>query len=120
MVNKFHIWKLLINIIWGNIILLQLSCGETAEVHISKTVQFEGKIYLLDSDDPFSGILFEEYSNGQREYEGSYKKGIPNGTLIYYFDNGLKMREGTLKNGSLKGRWKYYNSDGSIKEIKDY
>ena len=102
------------------IVLLQFSCENNLQIHISKTVQFEGKIYLLDSDDPFTGILFNEYSNGQREYEGSYKKGVPNGTLIYYFDNGLKMREGILKNGSPAGRWTYYNSDGSIKEIKDH
>ena len=112
--------KFLINIILSSIFLLQLSCGETEEVHISKTVQFEGKIYLINSDDPFSGTLFNEYSNGQREYEGSYKKGVPNGMLIYYFDNGFKMREGRLKNGSPKGRWTYYNSDGSIKEIIDH
>ena len=112
--------KLLINIILISIALLQFSCGEKLEIHISKTVQFEGKIYLLDSDDPFTGILFNEYSNGQREYEGSYKKGVPNGTLIYYFDNGLIMREGIIKNGSPAGRWTYYNSDGSIKEIKDH
>ena len=112
--------KSLINIILISIALLQFSCGKKPEIHISKTVQFEGKIYLLDSDDPFTGILFNEYSNGQREYEGSYKKGVPNGTLIYYFENGLKMREGILKNGSPVGRWTYYNSDGSIKEIKDH
>ena len=104
----------------SSIFLLQLSCSETETAHISKTIQFEGKIYLLDSDDPFTGILFNEYSNGQREYEGSYQKGVPNGVLTYYFDNGLKMREGILKNGSPKGRWIYYNSDGSIKEIKDH
>jgi len=112
--------KFLINIILISIILLQSSCGEKVEVHISKTVQFEGKIYLLDSDAPFTGILFNEYPNGQREYEGSYKKGMPNGALIYYFENGLKMREGILKNGSPEGRWTYYNLDGNIKEIKDH
>tara|TARA_B110000263_G_scaffold177743_1_gene155466 strand:- start:26 stop:367 length:342 start_codon:yes stop_codon:yes gene_type:complete len=107
-----------INIIYLFLILF-IACGEKLEIHISKTVQFEGKIYLLESDDPFTGILFNEYSNGQREYEGSYKKGTPNGKLTYYFENGSKMREGNIKNGSPAGRWTYYNSDGSIKEIKD-
>ena len=46
MFNKFHIWKFLINIILIGIALLQSSCGETAEVDISKTVQFEGKLYF--------------------------------------------------------------------------
>ena len=108
------------NIIFYLFLILFIACSEKPEIHISKTVQFEGKIYLLDSEDPFTGILFNEYSNGQHEYEGSYKKGVPNGTLIYYFENGLKMREGILKNGSPAGRWTYYNSDGSIKEIKDH
>lgn len=96
------------------------SCSEKQEIHISKTLQFEGKIYLLNSDDPFTGILYNEYSSGQREYEGYYIKGVPNGKLTYFFENGSPMREGVLKNGSPVGRWKYYNLDGSIKEIKDY
>jgi len=85
-----------INIVYLFLILL-IACGDKPEIHISKTVQFEGKIYLLNSDDPFTGILYIEYSNGQREYEGYYKKGVPNGKLTYYFDNGSKMREGVLK-----------------------
>ena len=108
-----------INIIYLFLILF-IACGEKPEIHISKTVQFEGKIYLLDSDDPFTGILFNEYSNGQREYEGYYKNGVQSGKLTYYFDYGSKMREGVLKNGSPAGRWIYYNSDGSIKEIIDH
>ena len=80
---------------------------------------FRIQIYLLESDNPFSGILFKNYNNGQREYEGQYIKGIPNGELIYYFENGLKMREGHLKNGIPMGRWTFYNSDGSIKKIED-
>lgn len=118
--NKFHTLKTIqINIVYLFLILL-IACGDKPEIHISKTVQFEGKIYLLNSDDPFTGILYNEHSNGQREYEGYYKKGVPNGKLTYYFDNGSKMREGVLKNGSPAGRWIYYNSDGSIKEIKDH
>ncbi|MBC8256349.1 MAG: hypothetical protein H8E85_03490 [Candidatus Marinimicrobia bacterium] len=101
-------------------IIYMFSCSENQEIHISKTVQFEGKIYLLDSDDPFTGILYNEYSNGQREYEGYYKKGSPNGKLTYYFENGSIMREGVLKSGSPAGRWTYYNSNGSIKEIRDH
>ena len=118
--NKFHTLKTNPILITYLFLFLFIACGEKPEVHISKTVQFEGKIYLLNSDDPFTGILFNEYSNGQREYEGYYKNGVPNGKLTYYFDYGSKMREGVLKNGSPAGRWIYYNSDGSIKEIIDH
>ena len=108
------------NIIFYLFLILFIACSEKPEIHISKTVQFEGKIYLLNSDDPFTGILFNEYSNGQREYEGYYKNGVPSGKLTYYFDYGSKMREGVLKNGSPAGQWIYYNSDGSINEIIDH
>ena len=90
------------------------------QVPISQTIQFEGKIFLLDYEEPFSGIVFNEYPNGQREYEGKYKNGIPNGMLTYWYENGVKKREGILKNGVPVGRWTYYNSDGSVKEIKDH
>ena len=60
---------------------------------------FEGKLYELNSDKPFSGMIFNTYPSGLREYEGEYKNGKPNGLLTYWYNNGNKMREGKLKNG---------------------
>ena len=34
---------------------------------------FEGKLYELNSDKPFSGMVFNTYPSGSREYEGDYK-----------------------------------------------
>ena len=119
-VNKFHILKFLINSILISITLLHFSCSEKSEVHIAQTIMFEGKLYITDSKDPFSGIVYNTYPNGQREYTGEYKDGKPNGLLVYWYENGVKKREGELKNGVPAGRWTYYNSDGSIKEIKDH
>ena len=79
---------------------------------------FEGKLYKMEAKDPFSGIMFNTYPNGQREYTGEYIDGKPIGLLVYWYENGVKKREGELKNGVSAGRWTYYNSDGSIKEIK--
>ena len=120
LVNKFHISKLLRNSILIGIVLLYWSCGEKPEVHISQTIMFEGKLYKMEAEDPFSGIVFNTYPNGQREYTGEYKDGKPNGLLVYWYEKGVKKREGELKNGVPAGRWTYYNSDGSIKEIKDH
>ena len=98
-------------------LLLFFACGEKLEVHISKTIQFEGKIYRLNEEEPFNGIVFNEFSDGQREYEGLYKNGKPNGNLVYWYENGSIKREGRLQNGSPIGKWTYYNSDGSIQKI---
>ena len=119
-VNKFRIWKFIPNSILYFIILLFISCGEKPEADIINTVQFEGKIYRLNEEDPFSGIVFNKYPDGQREYEGLYKNGKPNGNLVYWYENGSIKREGRLKNGSPIGKWTYYNSDGSIQKITNH
>ena len=120
LVNKFRIRKFIPNSILYFIILLFISCGEKPEVDIINTVQFEGKIYRLNEEEPFSGIVFNEYPDGQREYEGLYKHGKPNGNLVYWYENGSIKREGRLKNGSPIGRWIYYNLDGSIEKTTNH
>ena len=118
--NKFHIWQILNNSILISIVLFHFSCGEKSEVHISQTIMFEGKLYLTDSKDPFSGIIYNTYPDGQREYAGEYKVGQPNGLLVYWYENGNKMREGKLKGGTPVGRWVTYKEDGSVKETIDH
>ena len=43
-------------------LLLFFTCGEKSEVHISNTIQFEGKIYRLNEEEPYSGALLN-YEN---------------------------------------------------------
>ena len=112
--------KFVVNNILLLVLLLLFSCGETPEVPISQTIMFEGKLYKLDSKDPYSGIVFNTYPKGQREYEGEYKDGQPNGLLVYWYENGNKMREGQLKGGTPVGRWVTYKEDGSVQETIDH
>ena len=119
-VNKFHIWKFLRNSILISIALLHFSCSEKPEVNISQTIMFEGKLYKMDAKDPFSGIVYNTYPSGQREYEGQYIDGKPNGLLVYWYENGNKMREGNLKAGTPVGRWTIYKEDGSVHETLDH
>ncbi len=119
-VNKFTILKFIVNSILLTVFLLHFSCGGKSEVHISQTIIFEGKLYKIESKDPFSGFVFNTYPNGLKEYEGEYKNGKPNGLLIYWYENGNKMREGRLKEGTPVGRWITYNDDASIQETIDH
>ena len=112
--------KFVSNSILLAVLLLHFSCGEKPEVHISQTIMFEGKLYEMDAKDPFSGIVYNTYPNGQREYAGEYKDGEPNGFLAYWYENGNKKREGELKSGTPLGRWTIYKDDGSIKETIDH
>ena len=108
------------NIIYLIFLLCSFSCDEKNEVHISNTIMFSGKLYELNEDEPFDGVVYNVYENGKREYEGVYKNGIPNGRLIYWFDNGIIKRKGELKKGVPVGRWKEYDDKGSLKLQMDY
>ena len=112
--------KNIINTILVVISLFIYSCNSIKEVHISKTVVFDGILYEIESDIPFSGIVYNTYSSGKREYGGKYKKGKPNGLLQYWYKSGQIMREGNLKNGSPIGRWNYFKEDGTIQSQVDY
>ena len=103
-----------------SIALIQFSCSEKLEIHISKTIMFEGKLYKIGVEEPFSGMVYNAYPDGQREYEGEYKDGQPNGLLVYWYENGNKMREGQLKGGTPVGRWVTYKEDGSVQETIDH
>ena len=77
---------------------------------------FEGKLYKIEAEKPFSGMVFNTYPDGQREYVGEYKDGKPNGLLTYWHKNSNKKREGRLKDGIPVGRWITYLADGSVKK----
>ena len=98
---------------------MHFACDKNIEVHISEMIVFDGKLYKLNSNIPFSGKVYSTYPDSSKQYEGIYKNGKPNGLLIYWHNNGNKMREGNLKNGSPIGRWKYYNENGKIENIID-
>ena len=111
-INKSFL-KTIIKLIF---LIIFFSCNDPIEIHISNTIIFEGKLFQLNSDTPYTGSVFNTYPNGQREYLGHYKNGRPNGKLIYWYKNGNKKREGKLQDGIPIGTWTIYNQNGSINE----
>lgn len=118
-INIFSILKLIKNIIIIFSFFFYLTCNNEREVHISETIIFEGKLFHINEERPFSGIVYNLYANLQREYEGRYKDGIPNGKLIYWFKDGSIKRTGVLKEGSPIGRWTTY-TENKVKKVIDY
>ena len=52
-----------------------------------------------NDDEPFTGIVFDFYENGEKELDGNYRKGLMNGEWTYYHENGQIMSKGNYKNG---------------------
>jgi antitoxin component YwqK of YwqJK toxin-antitoxin module len=70
-------------------LLLIVGCSKPVED--STLINKDGLMYLPDSDTPYSGEVFTNYSTGEKEYQGTYE----NGLLVQY---------------------SYLNKDGTVKE----
>jgi antitoxin component YwqK of YwqJK toxin-antitoxin module len=61
------------------------------------------------------------YDNGQLSDSGKYKNDVMSGYWQYYYENGSLMKEGDYNDqGEEISRWVYYNTDGTIKEKKEF
>ena len=77
------------------ILPLLLIVGCSKPVDESTLINKDGLMYLPDSDKPYIGEIFNNYSTGEKEYQGRYKIGL----LVEYA---------------------YLNRDGSVKKLINY
>ena len=55
--------------------------------------------YAPNDDEPYTGKVFVFYENGQKMFDGRYRKGLMNGKWTYYHENGQKRTEANYKDG---------------------
>ena len=75
--------------------------------------------YTKDTNEPYTGAVFELYENGEKSVEGYLKDGKEDGKWISYSENG-KIRTETNKKDGLRVKITYYNEDGSIESVKEW
>lgn len=103
------------------------------------------RYYAKGEDNPFTGVLFAKFSNGNysswQEYEdglgqgkwinyyengnykevGYYNENRVEGPIKKYYENGVLKSEGNYKDWRIKiGTWKYYDQNGKLKSSIDY
>jgi antitoxin component YwqK of YwqJK toxin-antitoxin module len=74
-------------------LLLIIGCSKPVDE--TSLVEKDGMMYLPNSDKPYTGEVFNNYSTGEKEYQGTYE----NGLLVSY---------------------SFLNKDGSLKEPINY
>jgi hypothetical protein len=50
-------------------------------------------------------LIPQWFKNGQKEWEGTYKDGKPDGKNTGWYENGQKEREWNFKDGEKDGLW---------------
>ena len=87
--------------------------------------QENGAERVYHNGQPFNGLGYSEYANGQRFTEQTYESGIQNGAWGVYYENGQRQKQGTKANATdhdvyyewyEMGALKYeYHYDGGLK-----
>ena len=76
----------------------------------------EGAIYSTPVDKKTEKLAHGHsawwYSNGQKQSEGNFRLGVPNGTFVWWHPNGQKQAQGEYADGKQSGRWVWWHANG--------
>ncbi|MDP2364506.1 MAG: hypothetical protein Q8M94_12155 [Ignavibacteria bacterium] len=92
-----------------------LWCEEVRREPKSKCVIRENLYYFADEQTSYTGIVFNQYENGQLQLEVNFKDGKQEGVLKDWHENGQLRQEGFYKDGKQEGVYKEWNEDRSIR-----
>ena len=113
-------------------LLIIASCSKEVEVPSEQLVYRNETYYLVNSQEPFTGIAISDeskerfkegkphglqeyyYENGQLEYKANYKDGEWDGPQESYYENGQLESKETYKDGELLGFCEYYSENGQL------
>ena len=127
------------------ILLLFFACGFSQnKFDIDNLLQYGEFKYAPNDDKPYTGKIFDLYSNGSKRLEGMYSKGKKNGKWSYYnksgellcsnifkmgefigdtlyhIDNNLIVLKESFINGKKNGKSIHYSDEGRIILIEEY
>lgn len=110
-----------------------------------KTSEGIYRYYAKGEDEPYTGILFSKFENGNYDSWQEYVNGVGQGKWINYYengnyrevgyynqnrvegpikkyyDNGTLSAEGQYKDWRIKvGKWTYYNKNGKVTNTANY
>ena len=78
-----------------------------------------GDIYHYNGE-PFTGILYENFPNGNLKYEIECKNGYPEGVQRHYYPNGQLWEEGFLKYNQDYGPFRQWDEGGNLIKESDF
>ena len=103
---------------WFIVCLFCLAFGTEANSEALSGNQIVEKDGISDStltNEPYDGAVIKFFSNGQRDYKGSFKNGKKEGIWVGYYLDGQLRFKGRYKNGKRHGRWETKTKYGQKK-----
>jgi antitoxin component YwqK of YwqJK toxin-antitoxin module len=78
------------------------------------------RYYERGKSEPFTGVLYGKYDNGNFLTKQEYTDGVGNGYWIDFAPDGKMECKGTYINNKVEGPVTFYYEDGSIKSKGQY
>ncbi|WP_298845018.1 toxin-antitoxin system YwqK family antitoxin [Clostridium sp.] len=73
-----------------------------------------------EGGNPFTGLSYELYNNGQLIYYSFYREGFPNGDYAnFYKNNNIKSRQ-YMEYGRITGKKEVWFENGNLKSVGEY
>jgi len=86
------------------------------KVNVNHLLDYGGLKYMPFSEKPFSGKVFELYSNGEKHWEKVFKNGVEDGYYKSWYPNGRPQMKVMLRKGNWDGKYTYWYENGKVKE----
>jgi antitoxin component YwqK of YwqJK toxin-antitoxin module len=94
--------------------LILFGCGTIREEASSNSQEKNGVLYIINEEKPFTGIIIDNYENGDIKLKATYKEGKQNGESIGYHENGQISYKATYKDGKMDGEYSFRQKDAPI------
>lgn len=103
-------------------LLMFLFLFPCAFLHAETKSQLEfkdGVYFSKTTNSPFTGVVFDFYSNGEMKSSESYKNGLNDGPLIVWNKDGKKVTEYNYKEGKRHGKLtKWFKNGNKMFELQ--
>ena len=101
------------------------SCGDyqivsSEDVELRKNKRGALILYKISREDPFDGMVTDNYQNGKPRFEVRYKNGLRDGNFTFWRENEIPFLEGGYRKGKRHGLFVAYGKAGEKVYEKQY
>ena len=83
-----------------------------SRVNINVLIEYDGKMYKPDENEPYTGKVFDEWENWQTKEEGLYRDGHKSGLWKSWDENEQLIAKGIYRDNLKHGVWIEWHING--------
>jgi len=90
------------------------------DVEYRQSEEGELLLYEIGEEEPFEGIIVDEYDNGHTNCKIEFKDGLRDGNFTFWRENEIPLSKGEYRKGLRHGKFTAYGGAGELVSEKTY